>query len=169
MALVLGLLVGVVAVWPASPASAAPLWCTDVGYRVRLDGGQLDPFILVNFPGHSPASRVYLGGYEVGRGHWTCSMEQGSMSEAVRALQHDINACYAPRGIAGPVAADGEFGPRTRDALKQVQRFHRISDDGRYGRVTSRTILHRWYSSHPLSPPSGCETLAALGWPGDSG
>ena len=156
------------AVLLGSPASAATPWCTGVGYRTGLDEGHLNPWVTMEFPAHSPGSPVYHQGYLVGQGHWTCTMSQGSVSEAVRALQHDINACYAPHGIAGPITPDGEFGPRTRAALVNVQRFHHLSPDGTYGRMTSRSMLHRWSAPNTAPPNSGCAFLGDIGWPGDS-
>lgn len=42
-------------------------------------------------------------------------------------------------GWGNPGNADGKFGPRTEDAVKEMQKFLKVGVDGRYGPVT------RWY------------------------
>jgi hypothetical protein len=64
-----------------------------------------------------------------------CTMGRGSQSNAVRALQYNLNFCYD----AG-LTVDGEFGSRTERALKAAQRKDGTDDDGVYGPNTRRAM-----------------------------
>src|SRR5215471_13881677 len=48
----------------------------------------------------------------------SCIMGRGAVSNAVRQMQDDLDTCYG-KGLA----VDGNFGPLTQTALKQVQSF----------------------------------------------
>ncbi|MFI9169096.1 peptidoglycan-binding protein [Streptomyces lincolnensis] len=67
-----------------------------------------------------------------------CSMQEGSSGAGVRALQLTLNECYGES-----LDVDGDFGPRTRDALKRAQARERISVDGGYGPQTRNALT--WY------------------------
>ncbi|MFE5242376.1 MULTISPECIES: peptidoglycan-binding domain-containing protein [unclassified Streptomyces] len=67
-----------------------------------------------------------------------CSMQQGSSGAGVRALQLTLNKCYRES-----LDVDGDFGPRTRDALKRAQAREGISVDGGYGPQTRNALT--WY------------------------
>jgi peptidoglycan hydrolase-like protein with peptidoglycan-binding domain len=73
-----------------------------------------------------------------------CVMFQGAHSEAVRTLQWSLNICYG-KGLS----TDADFGPRTRQALVEVQQLHHIRDDGGYGPQTARTMKHYGFDGRP--------------------
>ena len=176
MFVVVGLLVGLVTVAGARPASAATPRCTGEGWRYFMQSpGVPYPDVDIYFPAHSPSTAAYVNygtpespyWIHVGDGFWSCSLVQGSTGEGVRVLQHEINVCYG--GIAGPaLVEDGQFGAKTRAALVKVQQYHGIGADGEYGPQTARTMWHRW---RQLVDPfaAGCATMGQAGWPGNSG
>jgi hypothetical protein len=57
-------------------------------------------------------------------------LKQGSRGPAVRALQRKL------RDAGWTVAVDGDFGPRTKDAVIAFQRSKRLKDDGIVGPKT---------------------------------
>ena len=64
-----------------------------------------------------------------------CQLAQGNNSDAVKALQMQMNLCY--RGtIAAQLKVDGDFGSKTKAALRAVQRAAKADDDGIYGPET---------------------------------
>ncbi|MFJ8146394.1 peptidoglycan-binding protein [Streptomyces sp. NPDC096048] len=73
-----------------------------------------------------------------------CSMQLGSSGAGVRALQTSLNECYDES-----LDVDGQFGPRTRDALKRAQAEEDISVDGGYGPQTRNALA--WYYK-PVTP-----------------
>lgn len=74
---------------------------------------------------------------------WTdCWMDFGSTGTGVKALQNDLNKCYH-----NSLAVDGSFGNATRSALAAAQRSEKITDDGEYGEITSKHLLHRRYTA----------------------
>ncbi|MFI0937693.1 peptidoglycan-binding protein [Streptomyces sp. NPDC021020] len=74
---------------------------------------------------------------------WTdCWMDFGSTGTGVKALQNDLNKCYH-----NSLAVDGSFGNATRSALAAAQRSAKITDDGEYGEITSKHLLHRRYTA----------------------
>lgn len=70
----------------------------------------------------SPAAQAAVTGYP--------ALQQKSSGEAVKALQHLLNANGARLGV------DGSFGPQTRAAVIAFQRSHRLSADGVAGKNT---------------------------------
>jgi murein L,D-transpeptidase YcbB/YkuD len=73
-------------------------------------------------------------------GNYNCILGLGSSGSGVVALQQAANLCYG-QGLT----VDGEYGPRTRDAVRNIQRFHGISADGVFGPVTN---LHMAYPKY---------------------
>lgn len=73
-----------------------------------------------------------------------CNMSQGASGAHVKALQLSLNECYGESLIL-----DGDFGPRTRDALKRAQADEDISVDGGYGPQTRNALA--WYYK-PVTP-----------------
>ncbi|MEV2239925.1 peptidoglycan-binding domain-containing protein [Micromonospora sp. NPDC049891] len=75
-------------------------------------------------------------------GNWdlgpNCVMGVGAIGNHVADLQWSLNKCYGKN-----LATDREFGPKTRDALKQVQSSLKITADGVYGPQTARAMNHR--------------------------
>ncbi|MEU8080277.1 peptidoglycan-binding domain-containing protein [Catellatospora citrea] len=94
-----------------------------------------------------------------------CSLAPGDYNNAVAVLQTNLNECYQ-RMLAGTeyafgwLSVDKEFGPLTKAALIQVQKYHEISADGGYGPQT-RNAIDWWIGSRSSSPPywGHCETL----------
>lgn len=70
-------------------------------------------------------------------GSVNCVMGQGANSHAVLRLQWNLNTCHGKR-----LAEDGQFGPRTRQALIEVQRSVGARADGVYGPETRSKMLH---------------------------
>lgn len=69
-----------------------------------------------------------------------CILNQGAQSDAVKALQENLNACY-PIGIKSVndnklLVEDGDFGAKTTKALRYVQGYVKASVDGEYGLET---------------------------------
>ncbi|MFD5567949.1 peptidoglycan-binding domain-containing protein [Streptomyces cadmiisoli] len=109
-----------------SPASAAIPTCNTVKTLTNND-----PDIKV--PAYS------------GTGSTTCGLEQGNYNNAaVTELQKALNRCYyryygIPAGNFWPIAEDGDFGSKTREALRRAQAHHTSEPadiDGEYGPIT---------------------------------
>ncbi|KAK0648551.1 hypothetical protein B0T16DRAFT_408396 [Cercophora newfieldiana] len=64
-----------------------------------------------------------------------CELGYGNNSNAVKALQEQINLCYG-RYLAAKLAVDGDFGSKTREAVRIVQGRVGAGVDGRYGPET---------------------------------
>ncbi|MEV6323785.1 peptidoglycan-binding domain-containing protein [Nocardia sp. NPDC051787] len=60
-----------------------------------------------------------------------CTLRQGDSGDAVKALQVALKQCYGHN-----LSIDGQFGPRTRDALITAQKNAGTAADGIYGRNT---------------------------------
>ncbi|MFI6288134.1 peptidoglycan-binding domain-containing protein [Streptomyces sp. NPDC051018] len=82
-----------------------------------------------------------------------CHLQQGYASPAVKVLQQSIRRCY---GIN--IAADGQFGPLTRNAVATVQRREGIPADGVYGPQTRDHMAHALIAWEE-QPPVGCARL----------
>jgi hypothetical protein len=163
--IVAGMLIAGSVVAGAPAASAAAPRCTGQGHRTYVDpdtGGR-DTEAWIYFPAHSPTAWHWGG-----EGYWSCSLVQGSTATgAIQDLQATMNTCYLAT-IGTRLNVDGQFGPKTKAALIQVQRSHGIVDNGQYGPETARTMKHYWVH-HTDGVSWGCSTLAMFGWPGDSG
>jgi peptidoglycan hydrolase-like protein with peptidoglycan-binding domain len=68
-----------------------------------------------------------------------CWMLRGNNSDGVWALQLSLNYCYGL--YVGPNGPDGDFGGNTYNALKAVQAYHGIKQDGGYGPQT-RSVMY---------------------------
>ncbi|KAK1759930.1 peptidoglycan-binding protein [Echria macrotheca] len=64
-----------------------------------------------------------------------CELGEGNNSEGVSALQQQINLCYDDV-IAAKLKVDGDFGGKTKAAVKAVQKAVKADQDGRYGAET---------------------------------
>lgn len=69
----------------------------------------------------------------------SCLMGAGANSSAVRTLQRNLNRCYGES-----LTVDGQFGPLTQAALKRAQRSSGTAADGVYGPNTRNALI--WYS-----------------------
>jgi len=78
-----------------------------------------------------------------------CQLAEGNNSDGVKALQTQINLCY--RGtIAAQLDVDGDFGGKTKAALKAVQRKAGADDDGIYGPETrSKMKFGLYFNGNP--------------------
>jgi peptidoglycan hydrolase-like protein with peptidoglycan-binding domain len=129
----------------AGPASASPP-CTVIGLPQTTSGN----FLAV------PATRR-----DSLRSSTHCHLQQGYANEAVWQLQYNITWCY--RGYNEAVLnirVDGQFGPKTKAALKRVQQIERINVDGTYGPQTRSAMLHRQYDWEEQDP----NICRKLGW-----
>ena len=74
------------------------------------------------------------------------TLRRGSTSPSVRTLQHQLTA-------AGfPCATDGQFGPKTQQAVRDFQRARGLKVDGVVGARTWAALAGR--QAPPASPPS---------------
>ena len=86
-------------------------------------------------------------------------LRAGSKGRDVKRLQLLLNSKLKPSPRLKP---DGEFGPRTRDAVERFQKERRLAADGVVGPKT-------WYAlgqqpNHPPAPPA--QPLAGAPWMG---
>ncbi|KAI9754138.1 MAG: hypothetical protein M1815_005778 [Lichina confinis] len=80
-----------------------------------------------------------------------CIMNSGAKGNAVKTLQYSINNCYRP---SRRLALDGDYGPRTKAAVRRVQRKIGTTADGIYG---SRTLsLMKFYAAGLNAPGRRC-------------
>jgi hypothetical protein len=112
---------------PANPAEAQSLpLCT-----TRVSRG------LIRVPASSGGSPSCL----IGDGLVGCSG-----CAAIRQLQQSLNVCHGKN-----LTEDGIWGPRTREALRDVQDDRNITPDGIYGPRTRDAMLH-----HTPDPSVSC-------------
>ena len=85
--------------------------------------------------------------WHVGTGAYLCNLKSGDRDsgaefDAVRVLQRNLNSCYRTS-----LVVDGVYGPQTREAVRRVQRLHRIVTDGVYGPQTRSAMMWRMRNS----------------------
>ncbi|KAK4162945.1 hypothetical protein QBC43DRAFT_335962 [Cladorrhinum sp. PSN259] len=68
----------------------------------------------------------------------TCIMNTGAKGSGVRSVQEAINKCYG-----GGLQMDGDYGERTKSAVKLVQRKIGVAQDGKWGPKTG-TKMDFW-------------------------
>lgn len=111
----------------ATPASAAIPTCNTVK-------------VVSNYSGPDVKVPAYSG-----TGSTTCGLEQGNYNNAaVTELQKALNRCFyryygVPAGGFWPIAEDGDFGSKTKEALRRAQAGHTSEPadiDGEYGPIT---------------------------------
>jgi murein L,D-transpeptidase YcbB/YkuD len=66
-----------------------------------------------------------------------CQLSRGSTNNAVASLQDALKTCHHKN-----ISVDGDFGPATQTALRQVQSSLHIGVDGIYGPQTARAMSH---------------------------
>jgi hypothetical protein len=106
---------------------------------------------------------VTMGSYQVfapayGGNLW-CLLSQGDYNNwGVVALQNMLRECYGQN-----IALDGDFGPATRQALLNAQRWEvvvyheNIAIDGIYGPDTKNAVMWPFYvPGYPLDKPLYC-------------
>jgi lysozyme family protein len=119
-ALPAGLLGGVLAGAPSAAAADSP--CSYGGYVCNK---------VTN-----PTSYKYI---PYVTGDWSdCWLDRGMSNTAVRALQKNLNSCYGYK-----LATDGVFGALTESALISVQRKVGVAADGDYGPKTRDAVAER--------------------------
>ncbi len=117
---VLGTVSAMVALGPATPASAATPTCNDYQY---------DTSALAWVPDVDAT------------GSFTCNMVQGDESPGVYALQIALDMCYGEN-----LQADGQFGSLTKEALERAQHTASTTVDGQYGPHTRAAM--KFYSGY---------------------
>jgi hypothetical protein len=87
-------------------------------------------------------------------GSTNCWMQRGHITRGVWMLQYSINMCYGTYldsiGFPWDIDEDGDFGPITYAALREVQKLEDrrnpwgvdVVDDGIYGYVTAHVMFH---------------------------
>lgn len=124
-ALLAGLLGGVLVGAPSATAAAADSPCGYGGYVYNK---------VTN-----PTSYKYI---PYVTGDWSdCWLDRGMSNTAVRALQKNLNSCYGYK-----LATDGVFGALTESALISVQRKVGVAADGDYGPNTRDAMVWANYS-----------------------
>jgi hypothetical protein len=74
-----------------------------------------------------------------------CQLAENNNSDAVKALQTQLNLCNG-----GNLKVDGDFGSKTKAALKAAQKANDADDDGIYGPETrSRIKFGLYFNSNP--------------------
>ncbi|WP_171117602.1 MULTISPECIES: peptidoglycan-binding domain-containing protein [Streptomyces] len=104
-----------------------------------------------SYPTCNAVKRVYLSStvwvrqpYYSGTGSRNCILQYGNSSSAVTALQDALITCY--RQDTG--GKDGIYGPKTRQAVYNVQTQYRdIANDGIYGPETRKKMGWRVYNN----------------------
>jgi peptidoglycan hydrolase-like protein with peptidoglycan-binding domain len=137
-------MIRVVSVRTVSLAAAAVLAVT--GLTVLLPGTAQAATSCNSFTNRSAwydnlsgTKYAHIPSYGANTGNWNCVLGQGNQGIAVLVLQEALWSCYG-QGIA----RDGDFGPNTREAVKNAQRrinqVHpnaRLVVDGVFGPRTS--------------------------------
>lgn len=124
----------------SAPASASPS-CTKRG----LEGSSSGNILAV------PVSST---------GDSFCHLQQGYASAGVRTLQDSIRWCYRSRGEAVlNITVDGNYGAKTKAAVKRVQQLAGITADGVYGPGTRDAMLHRQDAWEGDQDPNVCRRL----------
>ncbi|NUT32887.1 MAG: peptidoglycan-binding protein [Hamadaea sp.] len=121
----------------ASPAQALPL-CTHYKAVTASDDASKKTWV--------PATSG---------GDTSCTLYEGVYNNmAVETLQSALVECYAMN-----ITVDGDFGPATKSALKQVQSMIGVTSDGQYGVYTRDRIRHQPYTygdiCHKYNGPGG--------------
>lgn len=126
----------------AGPAEASAA-CTTKGYGVTRSGNILSV----------PAT---------GSGSLHCHLQEGYYGNtAVWYLQYSIAWCYRGYGEAVlNIAVDGNYGTKTKAAVKRVQEIERITADGVYGPQTRDAMMHRQDEWEGDQDPDICKKLS---------
>ncbi|MDQ7808646.1 peptidoglycan-binding domain-containing protein [Amycolatopsis sp. A133] len=88
-----------------------------------------------------------------------CELGRGNIGDAVRVLQVSMRSCYGQN-----IADDREFGPKTQQALRNVQNLLGVPSDGRYGPQTRRAgfLFAAYPTFETWNPtPGACYRLLA--------
>ena len=64
----------------------------------------------------------------------------GDPAASIKTLQRDLNYCYGTK-----LVVDGKYGAKTRDAIRAVQRKHKLTADGVYGPQTRSAMNWRLF------------------------
>jgi peptidoglycan hydrolase-like protein with peptidoglycan-binding domain len=76
-------------------------------------------------------------------GNWGCTMRYGEAGEEVRALQRTLNTCYG-----ASLSVDGQFGSRTRAALRAAESTEGTTVDGIYSATSDHWNNDAWRFDH---------------------
>jgi Putative peptidoglycan binding domain len=88
---------------------------------------------------------VLIPYYKVkGKATYNCIMNTGATGEGVGILQYNINNCYPPKP---KLKVDGEYGPKTKAAVKAMQKKAGTTADGVYGPKTQFKMKYEGVSS----------------------
>jgi peptidoglycan hydrolase-like protein with peptidoglycan-binding domain len=84
-----------------------------------------------------------------------CQLAEGNNSDAVKALQTQLNLCNG-----ASLDVDGDFGGKTKAALKKAQKANGADDDGVYGPETRSLIkFGLYFNGNPADKV--CKRLSA--------
>jgi peptidoglycan hydrolase-like protein with peptidoglycan-binding domain len=127
-------LAGILAATPAqaapAPQQAAPEQQPDAALALPVCASWTD---YVTGPG-TPYD-VHIPTTTRNSGNRNCVLTNGAQTDGVFKLQDALNRCYG-QGLV----ADGDFGPATEAAVRNVQRFHGLPVDGDFGPQTSAAM-----------------------------
>jgi peptidoglycan hydrolase-like protein with peptidoglycan-binding domain len=97
-----------------------------------------------SFSTHSLGPKVRMNVPSTGHQNFVenCVLGVGNQGPGVFVLQDALRRCYG-QGIVW----DAIYGGATRDAVRNVQRFHGITDDGTYGPQTHKAMVFPKYDT----------------------
>jgi hypothetical protein len=86
----------------------------------------------------STATQINVPTTARGNNQRHCLLRQGNNTEGVFKLQDAINKCYP--AFSSGVGFDGDYGSNTARAVRQIQGFHGLTQDGVYGPDTKTAM-----------------------------
>jgi hypothetical protein len=123
----------------AVPAVAAPMGQCDGIKTTRVSGGW-----QVTTPGVWEDTSVDCNLKYGDLPHRNPDIPFGDPAGAIKTLQRNLNFCYQAN-----LRIDGLYGANVREAVKKVQRQHKLTVDGVYGPKTRSAMNWRMY--HPTT------------------
>jgi peptidoglycan hydrolase-like protein with peptidoglycan-binding domain len=114
--------IGLLPALTSAPAASAAVSCTGTS--------------LV--PGHFTHRPIRVPTVGNGTGVWECELGVGNAGPAVARLQVALDSARCE--LNGGLAVDGNYGPKTRQAVVDAQHFWGVPADGIYGPVTAAAM-----------------------------
>lgn len=91
------------------------------------------------------ANNVSTPSYDTNKTSVSGNSSTGGTAD-VKALQNYLNDLYAYYGIGAKVKVDGIYGSDTTSAVKKIQKFLSVTQDGKYGKDTKDALVE-WLDS----------------------
>ena len=116
--------------------AAVPVGATDAAAAASLP--TCAEFSVFGNPGGDVAWQIpSVGHFD---GNTNCVLGLNNQGAGVLVLQDALIRCYGQ-----PIPADAKFGKKTRDAVRNVQAFHKLKIDGVYGPLTKSAMAFPKY------------------------